>query len=210
MRRRFDFILGLCGVLGIVGCDREEAPEQAEAKKADEAGKPDDAQAKEAEAPEGETPEPAEVLVLGDAKITPSDRPEEGLTISAAGEIAMGGRPVGSISTTGQIKSPDGQPGFSVDAAGVVSFQGKPTGATLTDDGLEMKRGGETVTMKIGSDGAITVMPAPAEGTPSITSEGCTGAMAKTCSLVMFGMLMPMQQAGATLTPEGAAPAPPP
>jgi len=156
-------------------------------------GKDIPATATPTDAPVAATPEPAaepaEILPLGDAKLFEADKPSEAVEVAADGSVSFGGDVVATLSGDGKMTLPDGSVMMEVQADGSVMSRGNVTGLVLSDDGGVLRVGEESATMVFHEDGSVTVDPAPGPGAPAMAHEGCTGAMAKTCALVMFGMV---------------------
>ena len=159
------------------GCDSKDIPATAT---------PTDAPAVEAPEPPAE---PSEVLALGDAKLFEADKPGEAVEVAADGSVSFGGEVVATLSGDGKLTLPDGSVMMEVQADGSVMSRGKPTGLVLGEAGGTLSVGDETATIVFNEDGSVSVDPAPGPGAPAMSHEGCHGAMAKTCALVMFGMV---------------------
>lgn len=131
---------------------------------------------------------PDPVLVLGEAKIFDPGKPEQAVMIAEDGTLSLGGQPIGSVTGDGELRNRDGGAIASVDRDGVVTVGGEPTGLVLAGEGGAMEGG---VSFVFAGDGSVAVEPAD-PGAPAMGHEGCAGAMAKTCGLVLFGILTPV------------------
>lgn len=173
-------------------------------------GKDIPATATPTDAPAAATPEPAaepaEILALGDAKLFETDKPGEAVVVAADGSVSFGGEVVATLSTDGKLTMPDGAVMMEVQADGSVMSRGEITGLTLSENGGTLSVGDKSATMVFHDDGSVTVDPAPGPGAPAMAHEGCNGAMAKTCALVMFGMVANVESSGPE--PQPAAPGP--
>ncbi|MBV1861534.1 MAG: hypothetical protein KUG77_24155, partial [Nannocystaceae bacterium] len=164
--------------------------------------------------PSGESPvdaapkaavEPTDILALGDAKLFEADKPSEAVEIAADGSVSFAGEVVATLSGEGKLTLPEGTVMMEVQADGSVLANGEPTGLALGDTGGTLQIGDQRATMVFHDDGTVTVDPAPGPGAPAMAHEGCTGAMAKTCALVMFGMVGSTDQSTAPESVEGDA-----
>ncbi|MGH1345851.1 MAG: hypothetical protein ACRBN8_30080 [Nannocystales bacterium] len=166
-----------------------------------------------AEVPESAPPEPAGVLALADARLFETDKPAEAVVIAADGSVSFGGEVVATLSNDGKLTLPDGSVMMEVQEDGSVMSRGEVTGLTVGDDGGTLRVGDQSATMVFHEDGRVTVDPAPGPGAPAMAHEGCGGAMAKTCALVMFGMVASTDASGPVPSepdPSVVAPAPAP
>lgn len=165
------------------------------------------------ETPAAATPEPAaeptEILALGDAKLFETDKPAEAVEVSADGSIRFGGEVMATLSTDGKLTLPDGSVMMEVQADGSVLGRGEPTGLTISGDGGTLSVGDQTATVAFNEDGTVTVDPSPGPGAPAMGHEGCGGAMAKTCALVMFGMVANVESPGPESSPPSVEATPP-
>ncbi len=133
--------------------------------------------------------EPAEILALGEARLFESDKPGEAVEIAADGSVSFGGELFATLSTDGKMTLPDGSVMMEVQPDGSVFARGEATGLTLNDNGGFLTVGADTITIVFNVGGLVTVDPAPGPESPGMGHEGCGGAMAKACALVMFGMV---------------------
>lgn len=164
------------------------------------------------ETPAAATPlpeEPAELLAVGDAKLFEADKPAEAVEIAADGSVRFGGDVMATLSTDGKLTLPDGSVMMEVQADGSVLGRGEPTGLTVGGDGGTLRVGDETATVAFNEDGTVTVDPSPGPGAPAMAHEGCRGEMAKTCALVMFGMVASGETSGPESSPPSEDPVPP-
>jgi hypothetical protein len=180
-------------LLLLAACDKKEE-KKADAK-TDKAEKQAEQPAKKADEPAKAEPEPtkaADVLTLGAAKLKAKDKPEEVIDIAADGTVSFAGETIMKLSADGKFSKPDGTVLGQVGADGVVTIDGKPVGVTLVEGGATVTTpDGKTATIGFAADGAMTIEPKPEKESPDeMTSEGCTGPVAKTCALVMMTFLL--------------------
>ncbi len=150
------------------------------------------------------------VLALGAAKLMQEGKPEEALELLPDGGIKIAGRPLATLSTDGKLTGPEGKVVLEVGPGDQVTSSGRPVGLRLTATGGQVTTNGATITMAFEKDGTVSVTPAK-EGATKVTHEGCTGPVARSCALLMFGMLVTVGDAGPGPGPEAkAAPAAPP
>lgn len=192
-------------ILLLAACDKQGDEKQAAAqteKKADEPA---------TKTVEAEAPKSANVLTLGAAKLIPTDKPDEVMEIAADGTVTAAGEILVKISSDGKLSKPDGTVIGEVGADGVVMFDGKPSGITLLEDGASVTLpDGKTATLRFAADGTVTADPKP-EKSDMMTSEGCSGPVAKTCALVLMMMVTQEEPAPAPAKVEAATqPAVPP
>lgn len=157
--------------------------------------------------------EPTEILPLADAKLFETDKPSEAVEIAADGSVRFGGEVVATLSTDGKMMLPDGSVMMEVQADGSVLGRGEPTGLTLSETGGTLSVGGQSATIVFNEDGTVAVDPPAGPGAPAMGHEGCGGAVAKACALVMFGMVANVESSGPEPQPASAPPAmeaPPP
>lgn len=205
-------------LLLLAGCDKQADDKQVDDKKADKKAdkqtakqpteKADDKQA-DVEPPEPK-PAAAPVLTLGAAKLTAKDKPDQAFELLADGTLKLGPDPEHTlvITTDGRVSGVDGKLIAQVAADGSLSFDGKPSGVVLNDTGLTLSSpDGKTVTVVFGEDGSVNVDPPAGEGMQFV-AEGCTGAMAKTCGLVMTVLVLKSEPDAATPEPAAATPEP--
>jgi hypothetical protein len=204
----------LVSLLLLAACDKK-ADEKKTAAKADKADKSEKTEKKQADEPvkagQPEPPKTADVLTLGAAKLTATDKPDEVITIAADGTVTVAGEILVKISSDGKLSKPDGTVIGEVGADGIVKFEGKPSGITLIDGGASVTTpDGKTATLRFGEDGALVVDPKPEQGPDAMTSEGCTGPTAKTCALVLMMIVLrsePSPNSGPTAVEVPADPA---
>lgn len=188
MRTRFRSLAPVfVSLLLLAACDKQaDDAKKTEAKTDAKSEKKADEPVK---APEVVPPKSADVLTLGAAKLTAKDKPDEVIEIAADGTVTVAGETLIKVSSDGKLSKPDGTMIGEVGADGVVTIDGKPMGLTLVDGGASMTTpDGKTATIRFAEDGAITVDPKP-EKSPEMSSEGCTGPVAKTCALVLMTFL---------------------
>lgn len=154
--------------------------------------------------------EPAELLALGDAKLFETDKPSEAVEIAADGSIRFGGEIMATLSSDGKLTLPDGKVMMEVQPDGSVLGRGEPTGLSISGEGGTLRVGDETATVAFNEDGSVTVDPNPGPGAPAMAHEGCGGPMAKTCALVMFGMVANSETSGPESQPPSVEATPPP
>lgn len=151
--------------------------------------------------------EPAEaLLVMGEAKLFERDEPDNAFGIAADGTLTLEGQAVGTVSADGSLKGPDGAVVMQAQADGSVLVRGEPSGLTLSDNGGSATMGDRTVTVSFDGEGLVTIDPPPENAGLLTGHEGCEGDMAKTCMLVMFGLLMAEPAPSDGPTPVEAAP----
>jgi hypothetical protein len=203
MKRLLPLALGV-SLLGSFACDDKKADEKksddkkTDAKKAD-AKKTDakdekkaeaktDAKADEAKA--DATPTTAAVkLALGKAKIWEKSDPKKPIEIAEDGTVTMEGQVGAKVTAEGKVTSPDGANVLmEVGADGKVSSSGKELGVVLADDGASFDIDGKKSTMTFKDDGTVVMDPKP-DVDDELQHEGCVGPLAKTCALVMVGVL---------------------
>jgi hypothetical protein len=177
-------------VLLLAACDKkDEKKADPKAEKQAEPTKKTDEPVKEVVAPE---PAKADVLVLGAAKLKSKAKPEEVIEIAADGTVSVAGETFVKLSADGKLSKPDGTLIGQVGADGVVTIDGKPMGVTLVEGGASITMpDGKTSTVRFAEDGSITIDPKPEKDPPDeMTTEGCTGPVAKTCALVLMMILL--------------------
>lgn len=187
------------------GGEKKMVVKKAETKKADAPGSGEAGDSPKGEAEDAAKPaeEPAaEVLSLGAAKIMQKDRPEEALEIQADGKVLVNASVVGSIGADGKIKSSDGQVMMSVDSSGMITMGDKPIPLTVVEGGANMQApNGGVIEIRFAADGSVEMNAKNADGSPArpvegappppaMVSEGCTGAVAKTCGLAFAAYMM--------------------
>lgn len=197
MRAHLRSLTLLASVLLFAACPKAE-DEQADSKKRDtkkddgekraDDKRPDDKKPDEKQADKPAQPQPGGLLTLGDAKIVPKDKPDEGIEITADGTIKMLGKPDETIeiSPEGKLSKADGTLIAEVGSDGALMVDGKPSGISVTETGVSIATP-DGKTMKIGflEDGTIVMSPKPEAELPAMTVEGCTGPVARTCALVL-------------------------
>jgi hypothetical protein len=188
----------------LAACDKKADEKQADAKTEKQANEP-------VKAAEPEAPKTADVLTLGKAKLTATDKPDEVIEIAADGTVTVAGEILVKISSDGKLSKSDGTVIGGVGTDGVVKFGDKPAGMTLVDGGASVTTpDGKTVTLRFGEDGAVIVDPTPEGSADKMASEGCTGPVAKTCALVLMMILLrdePAAGSGPTAVEVAADPA---
>lgn len=153
--------------------------------------------------------EPAEtLLVMGDAKLFERDEPDNAFSIAADGTLTLEGQAVGTVSADGTLKGPDGTVVMQAQADGSVLVRGEASGLSLSEKGGSAVMGDRTVTVSFDADSIVTIDPPPDNAGLLMGHEGCEGEMAKTCMLVMFGLLMaePAETAGPESLPPSDSP----
>ena len=163
--------------------------------------------ATEAVVPDGVEPA-ATLLVMGDAKLFERDEPDNAFAIAADGTLTLEGRAVGTVSADGTLKGPDGTVVMQAQADGSVLVRGESSGLSLSSTGGSAVMGDRTVTVSFDAEGIVTIDPPPENEGLLMGHEGCEGDMAKTCMLVMFGLLMaePVESPGPESLPPSDSP----
>ena len=226
MKFQLSLALGVC-VLGGFACDGTQAqPTKADAKTADAkatAGKTTEAKAPQAQAeakieakapapdakqapqPAAAPPPDAARLTLGKAKIFEKKDPGKPIEIAEDGTVAMEGEVGAKVTADGKVTSPDGSKVLmQVGADGKVTAEGSEIGVTLADAGATLEIDGKTTTRTFAPDGSIVVDPKP-DASEVLQHDGCVGPVAKTCALVVVGVLF----TGGPPTTSAAAAEPP-
>ncbi|MCA9706113.1 MAG: hypothetical protein KDK70_09720 [Myxococcales bacterium] len=206
-RTRLVFVLAVAGLLVTPACD-DGAATKTETKPAD--GEP-----AEAKSADGEPAKPAEakpsdgaMLTMGAAKLIDESKPDQVIELRPDGGIALNGSPLGVVSTDGKLVGPDGRAFVVAGADGKVVAGGKSTGIELVDGGARIDMGKKIITLTFAEDGKIVAEP-KSDGEPSLRHEGCTGPVAKTCALVLLGMMLPMARETKAAAPPAGGGSPP-
>jgi len=182
----------LCLALAMPGCKGTDSLKKDDAKKTD-ANKPD-ANKPEPNKPASDPYAPVlanggPVLMLGAARLMQEGKPDEVLELRPDGGIMISGRPLATLSTDGKLTGPEGKVVLEVGPGNQVTSGGRPVGLQLTATGGRVTANGTTITMTFEDDGSVTVSPAK-DGATTVTHEGCAGPIARSCALLMFGMLV--------------------
>ncbi|MCA9685378.1 MAG: hypothetical protein KC457_24585 [Myxococcales bacterium] len=199
-------------LLTSIACDKHDTKEADKAKT--ETKESTDAKAGDAnaDADAGKT-EAAPILVIGAAKIMQKDQPDKGIELAADGSVTIAGKPMGKVSADGKLSGVDGKVVMQVDAEGTVtSPDGQRAPMVVQDNGVTMEGpDGKKIAVIFAEDGSVKVedkSAAPdAPPPPEFATEGCTGAVAKTCGLVFTAYMLLMPGEVVTDDSEASAPA---
>lgn len=193
--------------------DKKSDDKKADAKKTDakvDAKSADAKDEKKADAPEAKPgdapPATAATLTLGKAKIFETKNPDKPIEIAEDGSVTMEGEVGAKVTAAGKVTSPDGAKVLmEVDATGKVTSGGKDIGVVVSDTGATFDLDGKKSTMTFVADGSMLLDPKP-EKNDEMRHEGCVGPMAKTCALVMVGVLF-VEEPAAAPPPTAGGPA---
>jgi hypothetical protein len=142
-------------------------------------------------------PASADVLTLGAAKIMRAGHEDRAFELGADGIVTLAGAPFGTISSDGRMLGPAGNLMMTVQADGTVISGDGPTGIVLDDTGGSLTLPNKlSVKVEFGSDGVIQTQTSGPNAAllgadpPALLSQGCTGAVTRTCALITLSYLM--------------------
>ena len=137
------------------------------------------------------------VLRLGAAKLWREGHEDRAFALAPDGTITLVGAPYGTVSEDGELRDLEGNLMMRATPEGtVVSEGGESTGVVIHDTGGKLSAERLNIDVRFADDGKIAIEAsgpnAALLGTdsPQMLSQGCTGALTRTCALITLSYLM--------------------